>query len=40
MDAETAFSIDAIVYPLLIAVILYLVVSRLLYGNRNDRDRK
>ena len=40
MDAETAFSTDAIVYPLLIAAIIYLVVTRLLYRKRNGKNGK
>jgi preprotein translocase subunit YajC len=38
MDAETAFSADAIVFPLLIAAFIYFVVIRPLY--RRDRDRR
>ena len=37
MDAETAFSTDAIVYPLLIAAVIFLIVTRLLYRNRNGK---
>lgn len=35
MDADTAFSMDAIVFPLLIAAIIYFGVIRPLY--RRDR---
>jgi hypothetical protein len=38
MDAETAFSTDALVWPLVIAVIIYIGVIRPLYG-RNKRRR-
>jgi preprotein translocase subunit YajC len=39
MDAETAFSTDAIIFPLLIAAFIYFVVIRRLYGKKR-RDRK
>ncbi len=39
MDADTAFSADAIVFPLLIAAFIVFVVIRPLY-RRNKRGRR
>ena len=37
MDADTAFSTDAIVFPLLIAAFIYFVVIRTLYKRRKRK---
>lgn len=38
MDAETAFSTDAIVFPLLIAAIIYFAVLRPLYRSHRCKN--
>ena len=40
MDADTAFSADAIVLPLLIAAFIYFVVIRILYGKHRSREQR